>query len=98
MATTAPGRVVATMAQWHSHGMARTRVSTTVDDELLTRAREVTGAHSDSVLFDRALDALLAHHRRAEIDSAYAAYDEHPVDEADEWGDLASFRSAAAAS
>jgi hypothetical protein len=78
--------------------MARTRVSTTVDDALLTRAREVTGARSDSVLFDRALDALLAHHRRAEIDSAYAAYDEHPVDEADEWGDLASFRSAAAAS
>jgi hypothetical protein len=26
------------------------------------------------------------------------AYDEHPVDEADEWGDLGSFRSAAAAS
>lgn len=85
-------------AKWHSHGMARTRVSTTVDDELLTRAREVMGAPSDSVLLDRALGALLAHHRRAEIDDAYAAYDEHPVDEADEWGDLASFRSAAAAS
>ncbi|HMS90372.1 MAG TPA: hypothetical protein PKE56_18125 [Acidimicrobiales bacterium] len=50
------------------------------------------------MLFDRALDALLAHHRPAEIDGAYAAYDEHPLDEADEWGDLASFRSAAAAS
>jgi hypothetical protein len=78
--------------------MARTRISTTVDDELLTKAREVTGAPSDSVLFDRALDALLTHHRRAEIDSAYAVHDEHPVDEADEWGDLGSFRSAAAAS
>ena len=78
--------------------MARTRVSTTVDDQLLTKAREVTGANSDSVLFDRALDALLANHRRAEIDDAYAAYDEHPVDEVDEWGDLASFREAAAAS
>ncbi|MEI2699727.1 MAG: antitoxin MazE5 [Microthrixaceae bacterium] len=78
--------------------MARTRVSTTVDDELLTRARAVTGAYSDSVLFDRALDALLAHHRRAEIDNAYAAYDELPVDDADEWGDLASFRTAASAS
>ena len=70
-------------AKWHSHGMARTRVSTTVDEELLTRAREVMGAPSDSVLLDRALDALLAHHRRAEIDGAYAAYDEHPVDEGD---------------
>lgn len=84
--------------EWHSHAMARTRVSTTVDGELLARAREVTGARSDSVLFDEALGALLGNHRRAEIDRAYSAYDEHPVDEADEWGDLASFRSAAAAS
>ena len=28
----------------------------------------------------------------------YAAYDDHPLDEPDEWGDLASFRRAAAAS
>ena len=35
-------------------------------------------------------------HRSAEIDSAYAAYDEHPLDEPDEWGDLASFHEAAA--
>ena len=32
------------------------------------------------------------------IDAQYAAYDEHPRDEADEWGDLRSFREAAAAS
>ena len=32
-----------------------------------------------------------------EIDEAYAvAYADHPIDEADEWGDLDSFRSAAA--
>jgi Arc/MetJ family transcription regulator len=78
--------------------MARTRVSTTVDDELLTRAREMTGAPSDSALLDQALGALLDRHRRAEIDRAYVAYDEHPLEEADDWGDLASFRSAAAAS
>ena len=58
----------------------------------------MTGARSDAALFDQALDALLAHHRRAEIDRAYAADDEHPVGVVDEWGDLASFRSAAAAS
>ena len=46
----------------------------------------------------RALDALLGIHRRAEIDGAYSAYDAHPLDEPDEWGDLASFRSAASAS
>ena len=78
--------------------MPRTRVSTTVDGELLGRAREATGATSDAALFDQALDALLSQHRRAEVDAAYAAYDEHPLDEPDEWGDLASFRSAAGAS
>ena len=45
-----------------------------------------------------ALGALLACHRSAEIDASYAAYDEQPLDEPDEWGDLASFRRAAAAS
>jgi len=78
--------------------MARTRVSTTVDDSLLAEARRVIGAGSDAALLDQALDALLAQHRRAEIDAAYAAYDEHPLAEPDEWGDLGSFRAAAAAS
>lgn len=78
--------------------MARTRVSTTVDDELLRRAREATDAPTDAALLDRALTALLAQHRRAEVDAAYASYDERPLDEADEWGDLASFRAAASAS
>ena len=91
-------RVVVGTVEWHSHAMARTRVSTTVDDQLLTRAREMTGAHTDAALLDQALDALLNQHRRAEIDSSYTAYDEHPIGEADEWGNLASFRAAAAAS
>lgn len=48
---------------------------------------------------DEALAALLARYRSADIDSSYAvAYDEHPLDEPDEWGDLASFREAAATS
>lgn len=54
-------------------------------------------ASSDAALLDEALRALVARHRAGEIDAAYAVYDEHPIDEADEWGDLASFRSAAAA-
>jgi len=57
---------------WHTYGIARTRLSTTVDAELRDRS--------------------------AELDASYAAYDEHPLDEPDEWGDLASFREAAAAS
>lgn len=78
--------------------MARIRVSTTVDDQLLVEARKVTGAVSDASLLDQALGALLAQHRRAEVDRAYAAYDERPLSEPDEWGDLASFRAGASAS
>jgi hypothetical protein len=78
--------------------MARTRLSTTVDAELLHSARDARSGVSDAALIDEALGALLARHRAAEIDAAYAAYAAHPLDEPDAWGDLASFRDAAAAS
>jgi hypothetical protein len=78
--------------------MTRTRLSTTVDSTLLHDARSARSGVSDAVLVDEALAALLARHRAAEVDASYAAYDEHPLDEPDEWGDLASFRRAAAAS
>jgi hypothetical protein len=77
--------------------MARVRISTTVDEHLLADARRTRAGVTDAALIDEALGALLARHRAAEVDAAYAAYDEHPLDEADEWGDLASFREAAAA-
>ena len=78
--------------------MARARVSTTVDENLLASARELRAGVTDAALLDEALAALLASRRAVEIDAAYAVYDEHPLGESDEWGDLASFRSAAAAS
>jgi antitoxin MazE5 len=78
--------------------MARVRVSTTVDQELLSSARRLRSELADAALLDEALAALLARYRAAEFDVAYTAYDEHPLDEPDEWGDLASFREAAAAS
>jgi hypothetical protein len=78
--------------------MARVRISTTVDEHLLADARRTRAGVADAALIDEALGALLARHRAAEVDAAYSAYDEHPVDEADAWGDLASFREAAAAS
>jgi hypothetical protein len=77
--------------------MARSRVSTTVDEHLLAEARSANPQHNDAALFDAALAALLARSRAAAIDAGYQAYDVHPIDEPDEWGDLASFRSAAAA-
>jgi hypothetical protein len=78
--------------------MPRTRLSTTVDAELLAGARRARADLRDAALIDEALRALLARHRAAEVDAAYAAYDRIPLDAADEWGDLASFRRAAAAS
>ena len=78
--------------------MPRTRISTTVDEDLLHSARRVRSGLADSMLIDEALKALLARQRAAEIDGAYAAYDAHPLEEPDEWGDLASFAGAADAS
>ena len=72
-------------------------MSTTVDEVLLAAARAIEVGRTDAAVLDDALRALLAQHRAAEIDEAYSAYDEHPIDEPDEWGDLASFREAAAA-
>src|SRR5918999_2773115 len=91
----APPRVAHT---WYKSGMARVRVSTTVDEQLLTRARQARSELADSALIDEALAALLARNRAAEIEAAYAAYDRLPLDSSDEWGDLASFRTAAGAS
>jgi hypothetical protein len=78
--------------------MSRIRVSTTVDGDLLNQARAVHAGSTDARLLDEALRALLTRNRKAEIDSAYAAYDHDPLDTSDEWGDLASFREAAAGS
>jgi len=83
---------------WHTYGMARVRVSTTVDEHLLASARQARAGVTDAALLDEALTALLTQLRAAEIDAAYSAYDEHPLGEVDEWGDLAAFREAAAAS
>jgi hypothetical protein len=77
--------------------MSRVRVSTTVDEQLLTQARTALAGQPDSVVIDEALRSLMLRYRSAQINAAYAAYDDHPLDGADEWGDLASFRDAAAA-
>ena len=95
VADPAPGSVA---CLWYKDGMARVRISTTVDEQLLAASRETHSDASDSVLIDDALDALVARSRAAEIDSAYAAYDRHPLDAGDEWGDLESFRAAAVSS
>ena len=57
-------------------------------------ARRVRSGATDAAMIDEALRALVARHRSAEVEASYSAYDEHPLDEPDEWGDLASFRRA----
>jgi hypothetical protein len=83
---------------WYKHGMARVRISTTVDEQLLAKARQARSELTDSALIDEALGALLTRNRAAEIDAAYAAYERVPLDVEDEWGNLAAFRTAAGAS
>jgi hypothetical protein len=78
--------------------MARIRVSTTVNKSLLETARNLRSDLNDAALLDEALSAFVARNRAAEIDAGYTAYDRRPLDEVDEWGDLASFREAAASS
>ncbi|MCP3972883.1 MAG: DUF2191 domain-containing protein [bacterium] len=78
--------------------MARVRVSTTVDEALLEEARRLRAQSNDASLLDEALTAFVTQNRAAEIDAAYAVYDTHPIEEEDEWGDLASFREAAGSS
>ena len=76
--------------------MTKSRLSTTVDTDLLTRARALCPGCTDAAMIEDALEALLHHHRRAEIEANDArAYAEHPFDEPDEWGDLASWGEAA---
>lgn len=82
----------------YSRGMPRARISTTVDEELLKAVRRLRAGVPDSVLVGEAFAALVARNRAAEIDAGYAVYDKEPLESEDEWGDLASFREAAAGS
>ena len=76
--------------------MARIRLSTTVDSQLLESARAARLGLTDAALVDEALEALLSCHRSAEIDASYAAYGEYSIYPTDEWGNLAAFRQALA--
>jgi hypothetical protein len=78
--------------------MPRVRISTTVDETLLQNARRLRSELKDAALLDEALGALLHRHRAGEIDAAYHVYDQHPINEPDEWGDLESFREAGSSS
>ena len=73
----------------------RIRISTTVSGELLSNARTALPELNDASLMDRALAALCAEHRAAEIDRSYKIFGELPLDTQDEWGNLADFLDSA---
>ena len=75
----------------YTNAITRVRISTTVSDELLGEARAALPGLNDASLMDRALAALCADHRAAEIDSSYDVFDALPLDIQDEWGSLADF-------
>ena len=68
-----PQRPALVPHSWYKDGMARVRISTTVDQQLLATARQTRSGANDSTLIDEALRALLARSRPVEIDAAYAA-------------------------
>jgi hypothetical protein len=77
--------------------MPRVRLSTTVDVDLLARARAVHAGRTDASVVEAALLALLREHRAAEIDQSYdRAYRHLPMDARDGWGDLGAFVDAVA--
>jgi len=79
--------------------MNRVKVSTTVDADLLARARSARPGATTAELIHDALSALVARHKAATIDAAYAsAYEVAPLNERDEWGSLEEFRAAVGAS
>jgi len=81
---------------WRGHGRAQSRINLVVDSELLDEVRRYCGLETDEEVMDAALKAFVVQRRNAEIDEAYAAaYDAHPFDEPDEWGNLISFGQAA---
>jgi len=75
--------------------MGRTRISTTVNQDILEKARSLNVGLNDAALIDLALHALVSNFRASEIDAEYSAYDSSPVDSEDDWGNLYSFREAA---
>lgn len=76
--------------------MSRVRVSTTVDRDLLAEARELHGGQTDSSLVEAGLAALVRQYRHEQVAQMYAdAYEQHPADKVDDWGDLGTFLDAA---
>lgn len=59
------------LAQWHDRGIARTRLSTTVDAQLLKPARRARSGVTNATFIDEALAALLARHRSCEVDASF---------------------------
>src|SRR5205814_7095265 len=66
----APDDATVVLHLCYKSGMARVRISTTVDGELLATARRTRSELADSALIDEALSAFLARNRAVEVAAA----------------------------
>ena len=91
----------------HTRAVDQHPTEAATTEQLLAEARSMLPDRTDPEILAAGLRSLIAAHRserqrlasQAEIDRQYErAYTEHPLDEPDEWGDLASFARAIAAS
>lgn len=77
--------------------MRRTVINASVDTSLLDAVRQGHRDRTDAELLEAGLSALLPTLPVELLEQRYAAaYSAHPIDEPDAWGDLESFRRAAA--
>lgn len=75
--------------------MSKIRISTTVEPELMQRARACCGGAKDATVIEQALIALIADHRAAEIDHQLdLGYAQIEYERPDAWGDLPGFLDA----
>ena len=69
--------------------MSRVKLSTTVDEELLSEARRLHEGMADSALVEAGRAALVRELRDEPLARLYAeAYKRYPADEPDDWGDV----------
>ena len=76
--------------------MARVRVSTTVDADLLERVRALFPGSTDSSLLESAFAALVREQVAREIDRQYERAYAVPSPSVDAWGDVDGFLDEAA--
>ena len=86
------------LSSWIANIAVLPKVVTPTDTRFKPTAERFTALESPQVACVRRVHYPALVEEWTTIDEAYRAYDRSPLDEPDEWGDLASFRTAAGSS